>query len=134
MWSPPNPAQFNALVYMIVRQIPEGSVSSYGQIASMIPPPVGVPPPSYSRLGARWVGTAMRQCPDDVPWQRVINSQGRISLPAGSLEAETQYQLLLGEGVRFKDNGRLDWRQYGWNGPDSTWLEEHHLCAPRLLG
>src|SRR5690606_33774208 len=83
MYQPPDPAPFNETGWEIVRQIPEGIVSTYGQIASMIPAPLGVPPDQYERLRARWVGNAMRQVPagSDVPWHRVINSQGTISIP-----------------------------------------------------
>ena len=81
--SPPDPTAFNALVWEIVQQIPPGYVSAYGQIASMIPPPSGVDPLQYARLGAIWVGYAMHAVPEGsaVPWHRVINSQGQISLP-----------------------------------------------------
>ena len=50
----------------------------------MIPPPPGLDPDQYRRLSPRWAGSAMNACPEDVPWQRVINSQGMISLPPGS--------------------------------------------------
>jgi methylated-DNA-protein-cysteine methyltransferase-like protein len=48
-----------------------------------------------------------------VPWHRVINAQGRISLPPGSRTAQRQRELLLTEGVLFR-NGRIDLRRYGW--------------------
>lgn len=73
--SPPDAATFNALVWDIVRQIPRGRVSTYGQIAAMIPPPQGFNLRQYEAAGARWVGGAMAECPDDVPWQRVINPE-----------------------------------------------------------
>ena len=76
--SPSNPAVFNALVWEIVRQIPAGKVSTYGQIAAMILPPQGMTQHDYGAFGARWVGGAMAACPEGIPWQRVINSQGKI--------------------------------------------------------
>src|SRR3970040_1373572 len=78
-------------VWTLVRQVPRGKVATYGQIALMIPPPVGVDFESYKAFSPRWVGGAMAACPDDVPWQRVINSQGKISERPG---AERQRQLL----------------------------------------
>jgi len=118
-----------------VKQIPEGRVSSYGQIASMIPPPSGVDPEQYVRLGARWVGTAMNMTPggQSIPWQRVINSQGEISLPKGSSNAEEQRALLEMEGVTFDERGRVDFNQVGWEGPDEGWLTANGFFAPRPL-
>ncbi|MDO9349360.1 MAG: MGMT family protein [Anaerolineales bacterium] len=72
------------MVWDIVRQIPAGKVATYGQIAALIPPPGGMPLPDYLAFEARWVGGAMAACPPDVPWQRVINAQGKISLRPGA--------------------------------------------------
>ena len=80
--SPPNQQAYYEQVWQLVRQIPRGKVASYGQIALMIPPPAGVEFDSYKAFSPRWVGGAMAACPDDVPWQRVINSQGKISARA----------------------------------------------------
>ena len=49
---------------------------TYGQIAQMLPPPEEMDFETYQALSPRWVGSAMAACPDDVPWQRVINAQG----------------------------------------------------------
>jgi len=133
MWNPPNPATFNALVWEIARQVPEGRVSTYGQIASMIPPPEGVEPDRYRRLGARWVGAAMRGSPDDVPWQRVINSQGQISLPKGSATADIQRNLLEMEGITFGEGERVDFEICGLDGPPAEWLQARGLFPPRSL-
>jgi methylated-DNA-protein-cysteine methyltransferase-like protein len=98
-----------------VRQIPRGKVATYGQIALLIPPPAGITPDDYRRLGAIWVGGAMANAPDDVPWQRVINSQGKISLRPG-LGPAVQRNLLEQENVTFDDRDRVNLKQYGWNG------------------
>jgi len=111
--SPPNQQMYYEEVWMIVRQIPRGKVASYGQIAKMIPPPNGVDIEAYTAFAPRWVGGAMANCPDDVPWQRVINSQGKISERAG---AEKQRQLLEQEGVEFDAKDRVDLKKYGWSG------------------
>jgi methylated-DNA-protein-cysteine methyltransferase-like protein len=135
MLQPPDPTTFNQLVWDIVRQIPEGQVSTYGQIASAIPPPEGVEPPTYDRMAARWVGSAMRDTPDGsgVPWHRVINSRGAISLPAGSAAADRQRMRLEAEGVTFNDSGRVDFEVVGWDGPDPSWLAARGLLPPKPL-
>ena len=112
--SPPNQQAYYEQVWNLVRQIPSGKVASYGQIALMIPPPMGVDFDSYKAFSPRWVGGAMAACPDDVPWQRVINSQGKISERAG---AERQRLLLEQEGVEFDAKDRVDFKKYGWKGP-----------------
>ena len=111
--SPPNPQAFYEEVWNVVRQIPFGKVATYGQIAKMIPAPNGVEIESYTAFAPRWVGGAMANCPDDVPWQRVINSQGKISERAG---AERQRQLLEQESVEFDAKDRVNLKKYGWDG------------------
>ncbi len=114
--SPPNQQAYYEQVWNLVRKIPHGKVAAYGQIALMLPPPNGVEFEAYKAFGPRWVGGAMANCPDDVPWQRVINSQGKISERAG---AERQRQLLEQEGVTFDAKDRIDFKKYGWKGPDA---------------
>jgi len=114
--SPPDPKAYNQQVWDLVRQIPRGRVATYGQIALMLPPPAGVEFESYKAFGPRWVGGAMAACPDDVPWQRVINSQGRISERPGS---ERQRLLLEEEGVEFVKD-KVDLKKYGWQGLDEA--------------
>lgn len=125
--SPPNTQAFNEKVWNIVRQIPPGKVTSYGQIAAMIPPPEGMDLKSYDAFAARWVGGAMANCPNDVPWQRVINSQGKLSLPAG---AQQQRELLMEEGVFFNEKGRVDFKRFGWQGPEKDWLQLNGFNSP----
>jgi methylated-DNA-protein-cysteine methyltransferase related protein len=111
--SPPNQQAYYEQVWHLVRQIPYGKVATYGQIALMLPPPMGVEFETYKAFSPRWVGGAMAACPDDVPWQRVINSQGKISQRPG---AQKQKELLLEEGVVFDEKGRVDFKKYGWGG------------------
>lgn len=114
--SPPKREEFNQKVWALVRQIPAGKVSTYGHIASLMPPPPGMDPKSYLAFGARWVGGAMAACPQGVPWQRVINSQGKVSLrPLGG--GEHQRELLEAEGVIFDEHDRVDLKVYAWAGP-----------------
>jgi len=111
--SPPDQQAYYAQVWTLARQIPRGQVATYGQIAQMIPPPAGVETEDYKAFSPRWVGSAMAACPDDVPWQRVINSQGKISQRPG---AERQRQLLEEEGIVFVKD-KVDLKTVGWNGP-----------------
>ena len=112
--SPPDPKAFNHKVWEIVRKIPPGVVATYGQIASMIPTPLGVSPQDYRAFGPRWVGSAMASCPDNVPWQRVINAQGKISTRRSGGET-VQRQLLEAEGVEFDERQRVNLSRFGWS-------------------
>lgn len=109
--SPSNKVDFNVRVWEIVRHIPYGKVSTYGRIAALIAPPSNMDVKSYLAFGARWVGGAMAACPEDIPWWRVINAQGKIS-PRPS--ADRQKELLEAEGVEFDSRGRVDFGCCGW--------------------
>lgn len=115
--SPPNQQAFYEQVWAIVRLVSRGKAATYGQIAKMLPPPDGVEIEAYAAFAPRWVGGAMANCPDDVPWQRVINSQGKISARPG---AEKQRRLLEEEGVEFDAKDRVDLKKYGWKGGDES--------------
>ena len=117
--SPPKREEFNQRVWDLVSQIPPGKVSTYGQIASLLSPPPGMDPKSYLAFGARWVGGAMAACPHDVPWQRVINSQGKVSLRPSSGGVD-QRELLEAEGVVFDQRDRVDLNVYAWKGPSKN--------------
>ncbi len=84
---------FYESVYQIVRQIPKGQVMTYGQIATLISTP----------RAARVVGFALRAAINkNIPWQRVINSQGMISIINPLATKKLQAKLLLNEGVQVK--------------------------------
>lgn len=90
-----------------VAAIPPGRVTTYGTIAAMIGRP----------LAARAVGYALRALPVDttVPWHRVINAKGTISLKARHPgETDLQRQLLEREGVVFDAEDRVDLGRFGW--------------------
>ena len=135
MFYPPEPETYFEVVWDIVRQIPAGKVSSYGQIASMIPPDGDMSPDRARRLAPRWVGTAMRKTPrgKSIPWHRVINSQGAISFSAGSAQADEQRRLLEMEGVVFDARGKVDFAIVGWQGPADEYLQRLGLLPPRPL-
>jgi methylated-DNA-protein-cysteine methyltransferase-like protein len=117
--SPQNRSAFNENVWNLVRKIPPGKVATYGQIAALVPLPSGMTADDYRPWGARWVGSAMAACPEDVPWQRVINSQGKISL-GGEGGHLTQRDLLEDEGVEFDQLERVDLKRFGWEGPTDS--------------
>ena len=117
---PPNQQTYYEQVWELARQVPQGKVATYGQIAQMIPPPAGFDPQEYKAWSPRWVGDAMAACPDDVPWQRVINAQGKISERPG---AQRQRRLLEQEDVVFV-NDKVELKRYQWQGPG-------HEDAPR---
>jgi methylated-DNA-protein-cysteine methyltransferase-like protein len=114
--SPPDPQMFRIQVWEIVRKIPFGRVTTYGQIAALLPVPVGMSAQDFRAFAPRWVGGAMAACPEDVPWQRVTNAQGKISLKGS--DQSHQRELLEAEGIEFDQRQRVDLKRFGWNGPD----------------
>lgn len=93
-------------VYAIVREIPAGKVTTYGDIAALL----GLP--QCSRL----VGRALKQVPQTLalPCHRVVNAAGRLA-PGW----EEQGQLLLAEGVSFRANGTVDMKQCRWKATEN---------------
>lgn len=91
------------LIYALVRRIPAGRVTTYSRIARQ------------SGCTARTVGFALAALPDghDVPWQRVINSQGKVSPRRNGNGDLVQRLLLEAEGVTFDRLGRVDLGRYG---------------------
>lgn len=92
---------FYSRVYQIVKEIPWGRVSTYGQIALMLGKP----------RCPRRVGQALHHAPNDLnlPCYRVVNSQGRL-VPHWA----EQKDLLLREGIAFKSNDCVDLKKYLW--------------------
>ena len=94
-------------VYELVRLIPPSRVATYGQIARYI-----------DRCTPRMVGFAMAATPQEsgIPWHRVINSKGMISMRANGERDILQQVLLETEGVIFNKNGKVDLAEVGWEG------------------
>lgn len=113
---PPNKQTYNDQVWALVRQIPHGKVATYGQLAKLLQQPEGVSDEEYRLSAARWVGLALSACPNDVPWQRVVNAQGKISHQTG---AARQKQLLDAEGVLFS-NSKINLNEFQWHGPEEA--------------
>ena len=93
---------------------------TYGRVAVLIPPPSNTDPVSYERIRARWVGYALKQCPGDVPWHRVVNAQGQVSVRHG-IGPNLQRSLLQDEGIDFGANDCLDIKSLRWE-PDPDTL------------
>lgn len=87
----PRGQNFYFRVYQAVRRIPKGKVATYGQIAALCGSP----------RSARMVGWALNVLKPgtNVPWQRVINREGRITIENMRATKDLQAQLLRGEGV-----------------------------------
>lgn len=102
--------KFARAVYALVREVPRGTVVTYGQVAAILGHP----------RAARAVGTALSNLPKPlarlVPWQRVINASGRISRRGDVLRPDLQRQLLELEGIRFRGE-QVDLRRFRWPGP-----------------
>ncbi len=98
----------NKQIYAIVERIPRGCVATYGQIAKL----AGLP------NGARQIGYALSALPnpEEIPWHRVVNAKGEISMRANPDYAELQKQLLIAEKVCFDANGRIDMASFQWHG------------------
>ena len=101
-------SDFAAEVYRMVKRCPRGRIVSYGGVAALIGQP----------RAARAVGKALNSLPDgsNVPWWRVVNSRGEVSIRGVQHGEILQRKLLEREGVKFQRNGRISWEQYGWDG------------------
>jgi methylated-DNA-protein-cysteine methyltransferase-like protein len=93
-------------IYALVRRVPRGRVATYGQIAEIA-----------GRCTPRMVGYAMAAVPagSGIPWHRVLNGRGRISLQGDG--GSVQRSLLESEGVEFGAGGAVDLIRFGWRGP-----------------
>ncbi len=105
-------------VWLLVAKIPKGKVATYGQLAYLLDSP----------SAARTVGWAMHSTPEnlDIPWHRVINSKGRISLDCGEHDPNLQRVLLEQDGVVFDERGCVDLSTYQWH-PDMDEIDRA-LC------
>ncbi|MDG2046871.1 MAG: methylated-DNA--[protein]-cysteine S-methyltransferase [Halioglobus sp.] len=96
----------NHQIWQVVAAIPRGKVATYGSIASK------------AGLGhaARRVGLALRLLPEAslVPWHRVINARGQLSLSNRRAAQAAQRTRLEAEGIVFRANNSIDLKRYGW--------------------
>ena len=101
-------------IYLVVRQIPAGKVSTYGDIAAIV-----------GECTARMVGYAMAAANDTVPWHRVINAQGKISPRGDGGGEQIQRTRLEEEGIGFSSEGKVNLRLVRWLGPSTEWKIEN---------
>ena len=101
-----NSVNFHQKVYQVVQRIPYGQVATYGQVAAVLGQP----------RAARMVGIALAKCPiQQVPWQRVINRHGMISIENMAVTKDDQARLLRQEGIEVTErdgNLFIDLNQY----------------------
>ena len=113
-------SSFYEQVYAVLRRIPAGKVTSYGRVAQMLGRP----------NAARAVGYALSALQDhkeeeaygEIPWHRVVNSKGRISISSREFSAEQQARLLRAEGVPVDDDLKIqEFEDWLWEG--LHWVE-----------
>ncbi len=119
---PVNDRKYRQRVYAIVSEIPVGRVMTYGQIAEMLGE--GYTP--------RTVGFVMHASDTkEIPWQRVINSQGACSTGRMTVPINLQQKMLEDEGVKFNEKGRCDLNLHRWS-PEG--FEQEDDEQPSLFG
>lgn len=109
-------------VYKLVKRIPRGHVMTYGQIAEIL----------GEGYTARTVGYVMHGADaEKVPWQRVINAQGKCSTGKMTLPVNLQQSILESEGVKFDKNGRCDLNSVLWGPKGVDKLDEKSTLLGR---
>lgn len=93
----------------VIRRVPYGQVATYGQIALIV-----------GDCTPRMVGYCLASLDfdSDVPWQRIINYQGKVSPRSTGHGSQVQRELLEEEGVEFDAQGRVSFRKHGWMEPE----------------
>ncbi|EMM75779.1 methylated-DNA--[protein]-cysteine S-methyltransferase [Leptospira santarosai str. 2000030832] len=95
-------------VYALVKKVPKGKVTSYGRIAALLGKPRAARAVGYA-LNALSKGQEQK-----IPWQRVINSQGKISFRGDTGRSILQKKMLEDEGIKFDSTESIDWKVFGW--------------------
>ena len=98
---------FTEVVIQVIKKIPKGKVATYGQIATL------AGSPRAARQVVRILHSSSKK--HNLPWHRVINSQGKIALRENE-GFEIQKGLLEKEKVKVADSGKIDLDKYLWNG------------------
>ena len=100
-------SDFKENVFRFIKEIPEGKVATYGQIANL----------AGSHRAARQVGMMLNGLKHDpnneIPWQRVVNAEGGLSTHKIGF-GELQRALLEEEGIEFNAEGLIDLRKFQW--------------------
>jgi len=110
MTRPQSEASTYDRIYSVVGRIPRGRVATYGQVAGL----AGIP------NGARQVGYALAalRSGNRLPWHRVVNAGGAVSLRDAGAAEEQRFRLEK-EGIRFGAAGKVDLRAVRWDGADA---------------
>ncbi|RLC52603.1 MAG: DNA methyltransferase [Candidatus Cloacimonadota bacterium] len=99
------PTEFSKKTIELMKQIPPGKVCTYGQIATL----------AGNNRGARQVVRLLNSSwkKENLPWHRIVNSKGTISLRQGD-GYEMQKSLLEAEGIEFNSNDKIDFSRFLW--------------------
>lgn len=110
----PEPTALHLRIHDAVRRVPAGRVATYGQIAKLV-----------GGCGPRQVGTALARlrAGTDVPWQRIVNAQGRIAARGDGGSGTSQRSRLQAEGVVFDRRERIDLSRFGIEAEELVWLD-----------
>ena len=110
-------------IYQVVAVVPRGQVATYGQIAKIV------------RCSPRDVGYAMAALPPSstVPWQRIINRHGRISVRRDGQPDSEQRRQLRNEGIIFDARGAINLSVYGWRDPSWEWPARYEFDPLPLI-
>lgn len=98
-------SEFSKRAISIMKSIPPGKVFTYGRIATL----------AGDNRAARQIARLLNSCSEkeNIPWHRIVNNKGRISLPQGN-GYEHQKALLEAEGVIFDERDTIDLRVFLW--------------------
>lgn len=99
-------SEFSKQVITVIRKVPKGNVATYKQIAALAGKPHAV-------RAIAWILHSSSKA-HKLPWQRILNAQGKISFPVSNRLHQKQKALLQKEGVHFSDSGRVDLSRYQW--------------------
>ncbi|WP_061218778.1 MGMT family protein [Leptospira weilii] len=113
-------------VYALIKKVPKGKVTSYGRIAALLGKPRAARAVGYA-LNALSKGQEQK-----VPWQRVINSQGKISFRGDTGRSILQKKMLEDEGIKFGSAETIDLKVFGW--PDTISGKPAHKKRKNLSG
>ena len=102
----PETVSFSQRLKSLIKNVPRGKVATYGQIAGL------AGNPRAARQVVRILNSSWEK--DKLPWYRIVNRTGRISLKPGQ-GYEIQKQLLEKEGIRFRDDDTIDFDRYLWS-------------------
>ena len=109
-WLSDRSVSWHERVHAVVRLVPAGHVTTYGDVGSVLGSP------RYARQ-VGWALSALRDTQSDVPWQRVINAQGAVSHRGEFGRAQEQIERLEAEGVTFGADGRCALADVRWTYP-----------------